>query len=130
MLKRSAIRTVSVWIALCAILLNAFAPSFTHAVQALSSAPGSWEICSSGNVGQAAVSGAIAKFSLAPAPAKSGAMKHCPYCGPGLAAVLPAPTLNLALSGRLGERPFLFYRAPKPLLALSAAAPRGPPVLA
>lgn len=127
MLNRSTTKTLYVWIALCAILLNTFAPSFTHAVQSMSGAPQRWDICSSSNTGQASDS---AKSILAVAPGKSGAMKHCAYCGPGLAAALPAPTLNLALSGRLGERPFLFYRAPQPLLALSAAAPRGPPVLA
>jgi hypothetical protein len=56
-------------------------------------------------------------------------MEDCAYClvHGGSYGLLPFATAP-ALCGSHSVRPFLFYRAPRPLLALTAAPPRGPPV--
>ncbi len=64
------------------------------------------------------------------APHDTGAaMADCGYCLPhgGSVALMPSTITGLGLMGGHALRPFLFYRAPQPLLALSAAPPRGPP---
>ncbi len=59
-------------------------------------------------------------------------MAHCGYCLPhgGSDMIEPVMFSGLGLSVSHGLRPFLFYRSPAPLLALTAAPPRGPPVFA
>jgi hypothetical protein len=63
---------------------------------------------------------------------KAGMMADCGYCVPhgGSVALMPPAAAGLGLLGGHALRPFLFYHAPHPLLALSAAPPRGPPACA
>jgi hypothetical protein len=113
------------WIAIFAILVNALAPSVSHALAAASDNPAAWEICRADR--------SQADFSQdAPAPNDAMAMDHCGYCLPhaGSTMLMPGMITGLGIFGNHALRPFLFYRAPQPLLALSAAPPRGPPALA
>lgn len=114
-------------IAFLAVLMNALAPSVSHLV-AGARADGdqfSASVC---------VADPATKASFVKKIAGSMAMDmaHCGYCLPHGGSDLLAPTLisGLGLSANHGLRPYLFYRSPKPLLALNAAPPRGPPSLA
>ena len=109
---------MQVWIAVFAILMNALAPSISHAVAYASGAPSLSDICRADTAG-------------GKAGQQAATMDHCGYCLPhaGSYAITPADITGLGLVGGHALRPFLFYRAPAPLLALSAAPPRGPPSL-
>lgn len=116
--------------------MNALAPSISHAMAALNGAPATWEICRA-DAGALAAPGqpelvAVGSLVKKIAPTKIDAMADCGYCLPhgGSVALMPNTITGLGLMGGHALRPFLFYRAPQPLLALSAAAPRGPPALA
>lgn len=113
MMNKSTRWRWQIWIACFAILLNALAPSISHALTA-SSAFGA-DICSNGKLKQGT-----------PAP-----MADCAFCLPHAGSDLlgpPAAPAVLAPDGH-APRPYLFYHAPRPLLALAAAPPRGPPAL-
>jgi hypothetical protein len=115
-------RQFAIWLACFAILMNALAPSISHAMANPGSGPASWEIC------RAANAASPVKKS---APLQAAAMQDCGYCLPhaGSYALMPTVAAGLGLFGGHTLRPFLFYRAPQPLLALSAAPPRGPPAI-
>lgn len=103
-----------VWIALFAILMNALAPAVSHAMSR-DDAVGA-DVCSAG------------KLAKQDAPAGKTAMQDCGYCAShgGSFGLAPAEnTLPRPAAARL--QPYLFYHSPRPLLALSAAPPRGPP---
>lgn len=125
MLKRLIKWRLQIWIACFAILMNALAPSISHALAAAGAMPAVVEICT--------VEGRVAAVLDDAAPLSGmSAMADCAYCLPHGGSDLltpPAPTA-LGLSGGHALRPFLFYRAPTPLLVLSAAPPRGPPAAA
>lgn len=101
------------------MLMNALAPSISHAMAAKQSVPATWEICT--------VDGAATTH----ATHQADAMADCGYCLPhgGSFALMPSPITGLGLIGGHALRPFLFYHAPRPLLALTAAPPRGPPTV-
>jgi hypothetical protein len=113
---------MQLWLAVFAILMNALAPSISHALAAASGNPGAWQICR-------AERSAVQDQKV---PDQAGAMDHCGYCLPhaGTYSLLPTMITGLGIFGGNELRPFLFYRAPQPLLALTAAPPRGPPALA
>lgn len=131
-----------IWIACCAILLNALAPSMSQAVAAVRGQAVAWEICRVDSVPAAAggsrlaLSAAKAGFAAQDgAPAGDGKMKpgeHCAYCltHAGSFGLPPALVSIPGVFGSHPEHPFLFYRSPRPLTAWSAARPRGPPALA
>jgi hypothetical protein len=124
-----------------AILLNALAPTISHAMTAANRAPATWEICrapgSTSHVAQ--LDGmrqllAVGKLNKHLTPALAGqhqsmAMADCAYCLPhaGHVAILPTAFTGVPVLDGRALRPYLFYRAPAPLLALSAAPARGPP---
>jgi hypothetical protein len=114
-----------IWIAIFAILMNALAPSISHALAFASDDPASWEICRADRSQSLVADQDLAK----PAPDTVGSMDHCGYCLPhaGTYSLLPESITGMGIFGGHALRPFLFYRAPQPLLALSAAPPRGPP---
>ncbi|WP_409031744.1 DUF2946 domain-containing protein [Janthinobacterium sp. CG_23.3] len=130
-------RQWQIWIALFAVLLNALAPSVSHAVAAARGPAPAWEMCSADRTGYAGpASAAFAAFvaaeqpPAAAAPEGSGkAGEHCAYCLPhaGDFALAPAVAAPAGVVGRHPPHPFLLYRAPRPLTAWSAARPRGPP---
>lgn len=118
-----------IWIACFAVLMNALAPSISHAMAAGGGGPGTWEICRADAAPELVVAGELAKKI---ARDKAAPMNDCGYCLPhaGSFALMPSTFTGLGLVGGHALRPFLFYRAPQPLLALSAAPPRGPPASA
>jgi hypothetical protein len=127
-------RQLFIWIACLAVLLNALVPSVSHAVAAGRAAPASREIC------RADPTASVPRLAahLAPAAAhKAGhdggaLLQDCGYCvaHAGSQGLLPAITAGLGMLGGHALRPVLSYHAPRPLLALAAAAPRGPPARA
>lgn len=140
MTKSTQWRWWQIWIACCAILLNALAPSMSQAIAAVRGQAVAWEIC---RVDGAPGSGASVALSAAPArlgapdgaPAGDDKMKpgeHCAYCltHAGSFGLPPAMAATVGVFGSHPQHPFLFYRSPRPLTAWSAARPRGPPALA
>ena len=117
MQRRSTFWRLHLWIACFAILMNALAPAISQALSAANGAPSTWEICSAD--------------TQKDGQSKLGQMQKCAYCVPhaGSYALLPEAISGMGLFGGHEVRPFLFYRAPQPLLALTAAPPRGPPFL-
>ena len=116
------------WMACCAILLAALAPTLSRALTvAQGGAVPSLEICSvAGGMNMVPL-----KLSLDDStPAKNAMqMGDCPCCGMH-AAVLALPPVSLApASGALitGLLPVLFYQSATPLFAWTPLQPRGPP---
>jgi hypothetical protein len=130
----------TIWIACFAVLMNALAPSISHAMAAMHGVPATWEICRADSAAAGAALTAAGQPELAAVGALSKKisegnmtpMADCGYCLPhaGSLALMPSTITGLGLVKGHALRPFLFYRAPQPLLALSAAPPRGPPAFA
>lgn len=108
----------------------------SHAMANKGGVPATWEICRTDGAAVATPGqpelvavGAVTKKIT---EKHVGATADCGYCLPhaGSVALTPSTSAGLGLTGGRALRPFLFYRAPQPLLALSAAAPRGPPARA
>ncbi len=82
-------RRVAGWIAILAILLNAFAPAVSHALAVGTDAP--WlEVC-----GDSAA--AARNPGDQPVPQKAASQQHCPYCAPH-GASFAAPPAAVALA--------------------------------
>ena len=120
------------WMACCAILLAALAPTLSRALTvARGGSVPSLEICSvAGGMNMVPVKLSI-KLSIDDStPAKNAMqMGDCPCCGMH-AAVLALPPLSLApATGAVitGLLPVLFYQSATPLFAWTAFQPRGPP---
>jgi len=116
------------WMACCAILLAALAPTLSRALTvAQGGAVPSLEICSvAGGMNMVPL-----KLSLDDSTPSKNAMQmgDCPCCGMH-AAVLALPPVSLApASGALitGLLPVLFYQSATPLFAWTPLQPRGPP---
>jgi hypothetical protein len=122
----------TIWIACFALLMNALAPSISHAMVAAHAVPASWEICRSAGQPEPISLGAGTSLGTTLPQDQVAAMHDCGYCLPHGAsfALMPSIITGLGLMGGHALRPFLFYRAPQPLLALSAAPARGPPAAA
>jgi hypothetical protein len=115
-------QTLHIWIAFLAILFAAFAPAIGSAAMAGTS----MEVCTSDGV---------RLIQLDDAGGDDGvhhAMQHCAFCtthaGTHLAPTAPAAMLRADRTR--AAYPSLFYRAPQPLHAWSAANPRAPPLFA
>lgn len=126
---RRLFRRVFLRLAFLAVLLNALAPSVSHALAAMRpSIP--VDVCSEHGGPELAVAAAL--LNQDQDHHAGGLLDDCGYCfvhagshglpPPALATlpVLPAPP----------QGPYLFYHAPQPLPVWSAAAPRGPPPFA
>lgn len=118
-------QTLHIWIAFLAILFSAFAPAISSAAMGSST----MEVCTSEGV-------RLVQVDAGDGDDASGAfhhsMQHCAFCTTHAGAYLPpAPPSDLPIAG-IGRSayPSLFYRAPQPLHAWSAANPRAPPFLA
>jgi Protein of unknown function (DUF2946) len=133
-------RQLTIWIACFAILMNALAPSISHARASTRGIAATWEICRTDTsaVSLAGKGDLVVAGAAAVSPAKNGAppntgpMADCGYClpHPGSDSLMPSAITGVGIFGGHALRPFLFYRAPQPLLALSAVPARGPPALA
>ena len=121
MRKNSTSSLLWIWIACFAILMNALAPSISHAVAYANGEPSAWDICRADNK-------APLKPGTPGAPAKMS-MTDCDYCvsHAGSFGLPPSFDSSLGHFGAQPSHPFLFYRSPAPLAAWSAARPRGPP---
>lgn len=129
----TSLRRLHIWIACLAILLNALAPSISHAIAAARGDAPAWQICRTDASRYAAPALAAAGEPLAPSRQdKMQAGEHCAYCLPHGASFALPPEAILAFGVFAQQRivPLLFYRSPQPLTAWSAARPRGPPALA
>jgi hypothetical protein len=122
----------TIWIACFAVLMNALAPSISHAMAVRGNAPATWEICRADGTISMEAELFAAQLSNKIADHQAGMMQDCGYCLPhgGSVGLVAATVTGLGLMGGHALRPFLFYHAPQPLLALSAAPPRGPPAFA
>ncbi len=116
MMNKSTRWRWQIWIACFAILLNALAPSISHALAVSGGLDPA--ICSTGSAKQKP-------------PVKLAPMADCAFCLPHAGTdLLPPPAVPVVLApDGHAARPYLFYHSPRPLLALSAAPPRGPPSL-
>lgn len=146
-------RLTFIWLACFAILLNALAPSISHAVALAKGQPRSWEIClndgtrisGTGDLTAATFialtdrsnpqAAAAAKARIKADADKAGStvmnMDDCGYCMPHAGSTgLPPTDIAFALpAAEPALRPTLFYQAPQPLPAWKTANPRGPPAL-
>ena len=132
MTKFLKIKPLFIWIACFAMLINALAPSISHAVNTRSSMPSSpmMEICTMNGVQpMAEMPGMPAGDHSGPSNAGSG--EHCPFCLPHAGSfALPPPDLPVrAIVAGHDLFPSLFYHAPYRLFSWTAANPRGPPLV-
>jgi hypothetical protein len=122
----AASRRLTAWIAVCAILLAALAPSISMAIAQGSNGVSPWgEICSvTADAGTAS-----GKAGSQPADI-AGHLKHCPFCSLHAGAGLP-PDVATAVAAPQGValRPALFYQSPRPLFSWAPAQSRAPPAL-
>lgn len=134
MSRKTKLRALHIWIACLAILMNALAPSISHAVAFMQGQPARWEVCR--GTPRAAAGGDMVQAILADGADKRQvphkamfSMDDCGYCTPhaGSYGLPPTPVSGLGLFSTHSIQPFLFYRSPAPLTAWSASRPRGPP---
>ncbi|MDI1259926.1 DUF2946 domain-containing protein [Aquabacterium sp.] len=124
-------RRWTAWLALCAILMGALAPTVSHAMRAWSHSPISWvEVCSSTGNKLIAMTTSDRADPSGGLPSGEHAGEHCPFCLVHAhdAAMLPATPAVMALSTPItDELPFLFLHAPRSLFAWAPSQARAPP---
>ncbi|WP_233293026.1 DUF2946 domain-containing protein [Massilia antarctica] len=113
--------TLHIWIAMLAILFSVFASALGSA--AMAAAP--MEVCTADGYKFVDAGGSDG----APGSAHHS-MQHCAFCTSHAGTHLPPtpPTGMLVIEIGRSIYPSLFYRAPQPLHAWSAANPRAPPL--
>jgi len=127
MLIRSTRRLRYVWLALFAVLLNALAPTVSHALAASRPAI-PVDVCSVD--GGAPFAAAAALLMQDEQHAGMGALA-CGYCVAHAGSHgLPPVHAPLVFAFGTEPRPFLFHHASRPLAVWLAAVPRGPPAFA
>ncbi|NHZ41621.1 DUF2946 domain-containing protein [Massilia aquatica] len=114
-------QTLHIWIAFLAILFSAFAPAIGSAAMASAT----MEVCTSEGV-------RLIQVDANDDGSAHHAMQHCAFCTTHAGTHLPPAPPTGMLMVDIGRSPYpsLFYRAPQPLHAWSAANPRAPPLLA
>ncbi|MBY0239292.1 MAG: DUF2946 domain-containing protein [Burkholderiaceae bacterium] len=129
MKRTPATRAQWLWIACCAILLNALAPTVSHAIAFARGVPASWEICRADG-SRVTVSGQITSIGErgeAPGATNIPGM-DCAYCQTHAGSFGLPPVIRASLPVQGSHAiPFLFYRAPQPRPVWASAQPRGPP---
>lgn len=128
MKMKSTHRTLWLWIACFAVLMNALAPSISHAVAYSKGTPPTWEICRADGT-RATFTGGVADVAAKKPLVVMAMGEDCAYCAAhaGSFGLPPATVSGLPAAAQTRLHPFLFYRAPQPLAAWSASRPRGPP---
>lgn len=119
-----------VWIACFAMLLNALAPSISHAVTAWSSASApAMEVCTMNGVQSIAATAGLPAGDHS-GQTDAGNSGHCHFCLAhcGSLALLPTGMPVRAIVAGHDLFPHLFYHAPYRLFSWAAANPRGPPL--
>ena len=123
-----AMQRCAAWIAFCAILLAALAPSISHALASHQTEPAMLEICTMDGSKMIQVDD-----HQNPEPSHHQQsfdhFEHCPFCKTNSVATgLPATTaLFVATIAQRATFPALFYQAPSGLYVWTAASPRAPP---
>ncbi|MFC7516000.1 DUF2946 domain-containing protein [Herbaspirillum sp. GCM10030257] len=133
-------RHIAAWIACIAIVLTSLMPALSHALSLLKPAKQNTfsfitEVCSVTGTRLHVVDASIA--STARVEKSSGthtdgtSLEHCPFCltHTGSADLPPAEHIIFPMQLSATVRPALFFHAPTPLFAWSAAQPRAPPFL-
>ena len=148
-MKTSSKRLLQVWLACCAILMNALAPAVSHALAYERSGQHTWEICLNDGTrlagfGQLDEATFLALTDRSKPGMHAGlaelaehgtgeamSMADCGYCLPHAGALGLPPPAGIAVPAAVAmpERPYLYYHAPRPLRAWASAQPRGPPVV-
>jgi hypothetical protein len=145
-MKTPTKRLLKVWFACCAILLNALVPSVSHALAHGGNRAHGWEIClndgtrlsGAGELDRATFlaltdrsrapsARLLARVAGQPEVAVKADCGHC-LAHAGVTGLPPSTALSVPAAPAHAARPFLFYHAPRPLAAWSAAQPRGPPL--
>lgn len=126
MQMRLSKRVLWIWIAMFAVLMNALAPTISHAMAKAEGNPAAFELC------RADKSKPLPAAFLLGGEADKKAMsmgEDCGYCvtHAGSFGLPPSMVSGLPFAAQSQLHPFLFYRAPQPLAAWSASRPRGPP---
>jgi hypothetical protein len=119
-----------VWLALFALLLNAFAPTVSHALAASRPAL-PVDVCSvDGGASFAAAAALLMQHQ--DTHAGMGMLDDCGYCLTHAGSHGVPPPVHAPVPALQGSepRPLLFYHAPRPLAVWLAAVPRGPPFFA
>jgi len=120
-------RGVAAWIAIFAILCQAFMPTFAQARADRSPSALVLQLCSASGARQIGLDDGASK----PSPAKSFQAAHCPYCTGTPHFALPPVDVPASIPARFVNRIYAplvaapFVKSHK----LAAAPPRGPPVL-
>ncbi|MFZ4874386.1 DUF2946 domain-containing protein [Janthinobacterium sp. Mn2066] len=122
-------QTLHIWIACFAILLNALAPSMSHAMAAMRGNTSLLDVCTSSGSRLIKVDLAEDPASQAPADSLLHHLEHCPYCASHATplGMPPASTMPFAVLGGHEVFPSLFYHSPAPLFTWSLSHPRAPP---
>lgn len=119
-------RRVAGWVAIFAILLNAFAPAVSHALASSGTAP--WlEVCTGGSL---ATPGTLRDQGEQPAKPATAA-QHCPFCAPhGASFAAPPAAISLAVVADAGTQRVTVAATQASLpLPWRAAHSRAPPAL-
>ncbi|MFT5643621.1 MAG: hypothetical protein ACI83P_001168 [Janthinobacterium sp.] len=136
-------KRLQIWIACCAILLNALAPSIAHALSAQAGRTNAMVICSvngtkwlatgvsTGAASDGAFTDESAAGDVAPSDSPLHHLEHCPFCLTHAGNfALPASSLApAAIRGGHDLFSALFYDAPAALFSWSSTRPRGPPAV-
>ncbi|MET3130780.1 hypothetical protein AAKU55_001038 [Oxalobacteraceae bacterium GrIS 1.11] len=122
-------RTLHIWIACLAILLNALAPSISHALAVTGVTSSMLEVCSVD--GKKYVSLDQATPEKSPVDSSLHHLQHCPFCMSHAGSFALPTSLNasFAVVGGHDLFPALYYHSPSPLFSWSRAHPRAPPAL-
>jgi hypothetical protein len=117
------------WVAFLAIFALVLVPTVSRALSAAQGGSGWAEVCTPQGTKVVALDAAGRASTSQPAGGATPHLDHCPLCGLGGGAVLPPPvsTFRPAFARLAQWRPPLFFGAPRPLFAWSAAQPRAPP---
>ena len=129
MFKTRQWRACFTWLAFIAILAAALMPSVSRALaQDRAGNPMMAEICAPSGMSYA---GMRAPDMQSPDTKAIGHMDDCAYCRfHADTPALPAMAITVEPGKVASPHPPLFYHAPTPLFAWTAAKPRGPPLLA
>lgn len=117
------------WTVLVAFLFGLFTPVLSHAMALATAQPANAylsEICSATGTRHVLVADDVGQTTAPPVPD----MSHCDLCcSHQHAAVAPPPYAGTLLVASLERDPYppLFYQAPRPQFAWTAAQSRGPP---
>lgn len=120
------------WLAAFAMMLGALAPALS---QAMTREGGGWiELCSAAGTHRVLLDAATYAAYAEPGSQDDSGQREigldaCPYClaHAGSVGLPPQPADTLATPRPAEHFPPLFYRAPQPLFAWTAASPRAPP---